>query len=127
MMEMKTHPQINQKRMMKRATMGPASKHDAEAGTSNQQHGKQHTTKEGEMIMNEKDRSTHKEYKEQRVQGEQEQKDKMQIDENNPAEMNTSQESEESACFEELLSPGGTIGTLDFSNNQTSEIFTECN
>jgi hypothetical protein len=59
-----------------------------------------------------KEKITNKDHIDQTVQAEQKHGDMNQKDKDKAPELNSSQESEDSICFEELLSPGGNTGIL---------------
>jgi hypothetical protein len=82
-------------------------KNDVEAGTSSQQYGKQQAAEGGVENMADKENISNKDYTDQNVQAEQKHGDTDQKDKNKAPELISSQESDDSICFEELLSPGG--------------------
>jgi hypothetical protein len=86
---------------------GHSGSHDVEAGTSAQQAGKQHSSgMEEEAQKTDKCHGNQGEQI-QDVAGKGAQEDNMQGEGEQDKEMNTSQESEDSIAFDELISPGG--------------------
>jgi hypothetical protein len=66
-----------------------------------------------------KEKITNKDHIDQTVQAEQKHGDMNQKDKDKAPELNSSQESIDSICFEELLSPGGNTGILALSSRMT--------
>jgi hypothetical protein len=107
MMEMIIHLPKNQKEMKEKVTRGTAGKNDAEAGTSSQYYGKQQAVGGMGEGLADKEETANKEHTNQTAQPEKEIGGVNQNEKDKAPELNSSQESEDSIGFEELLSPGG--------------------